>query len=146
MKTALTYLRELEKSGLYVFHGSLDLFDCLEPRQAHTLNKETGEMEEDGEPAVFATPFLDIALFRALMNRKDVEGPSESSFDYREGRLYFSATDNIRLAAEHKRGKIYILPKETFVEYDVVQLISPKKVIPFEVIEITMNDLHELFP
>ena len=47
-------LKMLEKTGKFVFHGSLDSIDILEPRQAYNSNKETGQKEADGVPAVFA--------------------------------------------------------------------------------------------
>lgn len=58
-------LQELEKSGEFVFHGSYQKLEILEPRQGRKRNKETGKIEEDGSPAVSATPFADIAIFRS---------------------------------------------------------------------------------
>ncbi len=87
-------LLSLEKEGKYVFHGSPDIIKTLEPRQAYNQNKETGVMEKDGEPAVFATPYADVAIFRALINAKGISGESTSSFGINGEQLHFSATKN----------------------------------------------------
>ena len=60
----------LEKEGKYVFHGSPYDISVLEPRQGHNINEETGKIEKDDEPAVFAIFYVDVAIFRALINAK----------------------------------------------------------------------------
>ena len=60
------HLAELAKSKDFVYHGSPFLIEKLEPRQAKTRDKKTGEMVNDGKPAVVATNDLNIAIFRAL--------------------------------------------------------------------------------
>lgn len=67
-------LLALEKEGKFVFHGSPDVINVLEPRQAYNRNDETGTMEKHDEPAVFATPYAEVAIFRALINAKGVKG------------------------------------------------------------------------
>lgn len=55
-------LTALEKEGRYVFHGSTELLEKLEPRQAKIWDKDKKEMIKHGEPSVVATPFAEIAI------------------------------------------------------------------------------------
>ena len=133
----------LEKEGKFVFHGSPDVIDILNPRQAENKNGETGEMEKDGEPAVFATPYADMAIFRALMDTKGVVGGSESTFGIDGQDLYFSATKNLLDQANKKIGRVYVLDKEKFKNFEAMQCRSNESVTPVEVIEVTAEDLPE---
>ena len=42
----------LEKEGAYVFHGSTELIEELEPRQAKIWDKNKKKMVKHGEPSV----------------------------------------------------------------------------------------------
>ncbi|MFH1098567.1 MAG: hypothetical protein V1723_01400 [Candidatus Uhrbacteria bacterium] len=134
-------LLALEGEGTFVFHGSPDAVNALQPRQAYNYNKETGQMEKDGAPAVFATPHADVAIFRALINTKGVTGESESSFGIKEGRLHFSATRNLLDQTSGKTGKIYVLDKRKFKDLEGMQCRSEEPIAPIEVIEVTTEDL-----
>lgn len=136
-------LLELEKENKYVFHGSPDIIDTLEPRQAYNQNKESGEMEKDGEPAVFATPCADVAIFRALINAGGVSGESASSFGINGERLHFSATKNLLDSAKSKIGRVYVLDKRKFKNFEGIQCRSEESNIPIEVIEISVDDLPQ---
>lgn len=134
-------LLALEKEGKYVFHGSPDIFEKLEPRQAYNYNKKTDKMEKDGKPAVFASPYADIAIFRSLINAKDVSGDSTSSFGISKGKLHFSATKNLSDAAKNKIGRVYVLDKQKFRDFEGMQCRSLEVNHPIEVIEVSINDL-----
>lgn len=134
-------LLAMEAEGKYVFHGSLESVEELEPRQAENSNKETGEQEKDGEPAVFATPHADTAIFRALVNGRDVDGESSSRFGMGDDGLHFSATQNLLDAARTKRGKVYVLDRKQFQKFEGTQCRSFEKVMPIEVVEVDFNDL-----
>lgn len=136
-------LLTLEKEGKYVFHGSPDTIETLEPRQAYNQNKETGEMEKDGEPAVFATPYADVAIFRALINASGVSGESTSSFGINGERLHFSATKNLLDSAKSKIGKVYVLDKQKFQNFEGMQCRSSESNSPIEVIEVSVDDLPQ---
>lgn len=114
-------LLSLEKEGRYVFHGSPDIIQTLEPRQAFNQSKESGVMEKDGEPAVFATPYAEVAIFRALTSPKGVPGESTSSFGINGEQLHFSATKNLLDAAKNKIGRVYVLDKQKFQDFEGMQ-------------------------
>lgn len=136
-------LLSLEKEGKYVFHGSPDAITILEPRQAFNRSEKTGNMEKDGEPAVFATPYADVAIFRALINAKGVSGESTSQFGIDDDELHFSATKNLLEAARGKIGKVYVLDKQKFQDFDGMQCRSSETNEPIEVIEVTIDDLPQ---
>lgn len=136
-------LLQLEKEGIYVFHGSPDIVDVLIPRQAQNEDRETGKMVNDGEPAVFATQYADIAIFKAIMDARGLAEPSVSSFGIDGQSLYFSATKNLLEHIKNKTGKVYVLNKKEFGDFEAMQCRSCKPVTPIEVVEVTMSDLPE---
>lgn len=136
-------LLSLEKEGKYVFHGSPDNIAILEPLQAYNRSKKTGNMEKDGEPAVFATPYADVAIFRALINAKGVKGESTSRFGIDGDKLHFSATKNILEEAKTKVGKVYVLDKQKFQDFEGMQYRSSETNEPIEEIEVTIDDLPQ---
>ncbi len=133
----------LEKEGKYVFHGSPDFIKTLDPHQAYNRSAETEKMEKDGEPAVFATPYADVAIFRALINIKDVVGESESNFGINGERLHFSTTKNLLDQAKKKIGKVYVLGKQKFKDFEGMQCRSEESIVPIEIIEVTVEDLPD---
>jgi hypothetical protein len=137
-------LLSFEKEGKYVFHGSPEDIAVLEPRQAFNQNKESGKMEEDGEPAVFATPYADVAIFRALINSRNVNGEHESEFGINnKDDLHFLATENLIEAAKKKIGKVYVLDKQKFQNFKGMECRSTEINKPIEVVEVTINDLPQ---
>ncbi|MCR4280686.1 MAG: hypothetical protein NUV82_04695 [Candidatus Komeilibacteria bacterium] len=134
-------LLSLEKEGRYVFHGSPDDIAVLQPRQAYNRSEKTGIIEKDGDPAVFATPYADIAIFRALINTKAVTEASTSQFGMDNDRLFFSATNNLLEAARAKIGKVYVLDRRKFHNFEGMQCRSEEINEPIEVIEVNVDDL-----
>jgi hypothetical protein len=131
-------LLDLEKEGKYVFHGSLENIKSLEPRQAYSFGKK------DSAPSVFATPFAEVAIFRALINEKALREDSESEFGMDEkDRLHFSATQNLLDRAKKSTGKVYVLDKSKFEEFKGVQCRSEESVEPIEALEVKAQDLPE---
>ncbi len=136
-------LLALEKEGKFVFHGSSDVIEILEPRQAYNRNKETKQMEKDGVPAVFATPYADVAIFRALINAKNVVGKSMSRFGMDGEQLHFLATKNLLDQANKRTGKVYVLDKQKFKHFKGMQCRSEESIIPIEVVEVSADDLPQ---
>ncbi len=134
-------LLELEKDGKYVFHGSADVIQILEPRQAYNINQKTGADEKDGNPAVFATPNADVAIFRALISGRDLSENSESKFGMDEQGPHFSATQNLLDNARSKIAKVYVLDRSKFTNFEGSQCRSEESMTPVQVIEVTGEDL-----
>lgn len=129
--TNLAYLKQLEKTGKYVFHGSIKKFDILEPRQAHHKGRP------DGDPGVCATDNIDIAIFMAIYRGSQflVTPPSKAGYD---GCDYY-ATKNVLDAAGAATGYVYLLPKKSFRPFRG-EMRSRKKAVPIDVIEVTAAD------
>lgn len=136
-------LLSLEKEKKYVFHGSPEDIDTLRPRQSFDFNKETGKMEKDGEPSIFASPYADIAIFRALINRKNTNEESKSEFGINEDALCFAATPNLIEAVKDNRAYVYVLDKNKFQDSGNMQCRSSKPIKPIEVVEVTIDDLPQ---
>ncbi len=135
-------LEALEKEGKYVFHGSLNDISVIKPCQGYDDAKGTGEMAKDGDPAVFASPFADVAIFRSLINPESVRGSSRSKWGMADdGTIIFQATKNLLNAAAHKIGKVYVLDKGPFGELKGTEVRSNKEVVPREIIEVYAEDL-----
>jgi hypothetical protein len=128
-------LLKLEKEGLYVFHGTTAQVDCLEPQQAYNDN------EKDGKPAVFATPFADVAIYRSLINGDNLNEPSENQFGTTDDGIYFKASQNLLENAKNIIGKVYVLDKEKFKDFKGTECRLEESISPIEVIEVTANDL-----
>lgn len=133
----------LEKEGKVVFHGSQSVIETLEPQQAHKYNKKTGMSENDGKPAVFATPFAEVAIFRALVTEKTAVGNATSGFGINGDQLHFAATKNLLEQAKNIVGKVYVLDKKKFKYFKGTQCRSRKPVVPIEIIEVTAGDLPQ---
>lgn len=138
-------LLALESKGKYVFHGSPVVRAILRPKQAKRENKETGSEEDDGDPAVFATPYADLAIFRSLVNTEGVAGPSKNGFGIDDEKRNFSASKNLLEAAKGKIGKVYVFDKDQFYyqEEGMMECRSEKPVVPLEIVEDTVDDLPE---
>ena len=105
-----------------------------------TITPKPGK-KKDGEPAVFATPFADVAIFRALVNAKGVYGESRSRFGMEGENPYFSATKKLLLKAKEKIGKIYVLDKKNFTDFKGTECRNHQALAPVEIIEVKFEDL-----
>lgn len=143
IKSGKEKLHQLETEGQFVFHGSSHIINELEPRQAYNQNKDDGKMEADGKPAVFATPFAEMAIFRALTNGDDLPINSTSSFGINENGLHFSVTKNLLSYLKNKTGVVYVLDKSQFSVFEAIQCRSYEKVVPVDAVEVTAEDLPD---
>ena len=139
-------LLELEKEGRYVFHGSPYTIEKLKPRQATNDNKQTGQEENDGEPAIFASPFVDVAIFRSMVNEKIHSGDSSSGMGINDNNvLSFSTTQELVEEAKKITGKIYVFKRKDFIEDEArgLDLRCNEEISPIEIIEVNYKDLPE---
>jgi len=143
-ETGREKLLRLEKEGKFVFHGSDALLNALEPRQAQKFDEAKGVNIGDGEPALFASKFADMAIFRALISEKLINEESNNGFGTTEDNSpQFYATRNLIEAAKNRIGKVYVLNGESFKptviggsEYRSTEIVKP-----VEVVEVTFKDL-----
>ena len=146
-------LLQLEKEGKYLFHGSpVSNIESMEPRQAtHVpeLSKPT-ETILDGKPAVSATPYIEFAIFRAIINRENIPFSHNSGFGFKNGKKEFRiSSKKILEEIKNKRGFVYVFNKNEFEPYSrggeihdsLMEWRSYKTVKPIDVIEVNYTDL-----
>lgn len=152
--SSIEKLTKLEETGNYVFHGSPDGdIKVLEPRQAvhYPFLPESDEMVLDGEPAVSATPYADIATFRAMINKANIP------FDYNNGfgstikgvRNFSVSSEKVLEVVKNKNGFVYVLDKKEFKPYSRngearesnMEWRSNTPVKPIDVVKVGYDDL-----
>jgi hypothetical protein len=105
----------------------------------------------DGNPAVSATPYADLAIFRAIINGKNIQLTHTSGFGTNaDGTLEFRvSSEEVLENAEGKDGYVYVFHKKDFEPYnrdgkadeDSMEWRSYKMVKPIEVIKVHSEDL-----
>jgi len=136
-------LLSLEKEGKFVFHGSPDSIEILEPKQPLIFNKQSKAREKHGEPCVAATPYADIAIFRAVVNPRNFpEKGYASSFGVnKDNTARLCATKQVLENIKDKKGFVYVLDKSSFEKFSDMEWRSEQIIKPNEVILITADDL-----
>ena len=152
-------LIQLEEKGEHLFHGSPDKnIKVLEPRQS-VHYPDLSEPEKfilDGNPAVSATPYSDIAIFRSLINKNNIGFNHSSSFGVnKNGDSQFGVSSkDVLSAVKDKKGYVYVFKKDGFYPYNrngvedggdsSMEWRSENSVEPVDVIEVGPEDLpHE---
>lgn len=143
VETGKESLIALEKEDAYVFHGSTELLGELEPRQAKIWDKGKKEMAEHGEPSVVATPFAEIAIFRAIISNKIKSDDDKhySAFGSDGDKPFFETTPSVLKNAKDAVGYVYIFRKEDFVKISPMEWRSNKKLKPARIFEVRFQDL-----
>lgn len=138
-------LMALEREGIYVFHGSTELLEELEPRQAKIWDKDKKEMIEHGEPSVVATPFAEVAIFRAVISNKIKadDGKHYSAFGSDGEKPYFETTPSVLKNAKNAVGYVYVFKKEDFTKLSPMEWRSDKKLKPVRTFEVHFEDLPD---
>ncbi|PWB38506.1 MAG: hypothetical protein C3F02_04085 [Parcubacteria group bacterium] len=149
---ARTRLAELEASGLYVFHGSPYKIETLEPRQAYNAPEPEGKAIPHGEPSVAASPYADVAIFRAIINGENIKMPHSSSFgadideENKKVSLHFEVSEDARPKIETAKGYVYVLARDKFKPFENEQGMewrSAESAQPVEIIEVSGQDMPD---
>lgn len=144
MKTQEKFEKYINNS-LFVFHGSPKVIDQLVLKQATTIDPQTNQRMNDGEPAVAATKYLDIAIFRALINNTNCPDKHRSGFGLDNGKLFFKATKEcLEFVRENNAiGYVYILDAKKFLPYSPKEVRAYLEIRPIKVVKVTPEDLPE---
>lgn len=137
-------LLELEKTDLFVFHGSGMKLSQLEPRQAYTF--VDGAKVADGDPAIFASALVAYAIFMALINQQTCPNGSRSSCSYTDGQFTFSASRHtLDQLNDSTRGYVHVFNREDFILRGGCEWMCLKHIEPTQIIEISRADfLHPI--
>lgn len=142
LKSSLLTLKELERQGKYVFHGSGKRIEQLEPRQAFTT--VDGQSIKDGEPAIHASELIDYAIFMALIDVNWKEG-CRASCSYDNEKLTFGATQfTLDLISESTTGFVHVLEREKFEHRIGIEWRSYSIAKPVGIIEVVLADFQNV--
>lgn len=134
-------LEKLERENKYLFHGSGFLIKTLEPRQAYQFTD--GVNIPDGKPAIFASPFVNYAIFMALINKTNCPKGYQSSSGFDKDKLTFRATKKtLDQLNDISKGYVYILNRTDFTERYKGEWMSYKTVKPIDFVEVNKSDLN----
>jgi hypothetical protein len=144
------HLKELERSGDYVFHGTSEPLSRLDPRQAYSHGKP------DGTPAVCAASDVDTAIFMALQRcavlalqeRGQLGQRSSAGYSNHGENYHFYGSPEIVQELLSAHGYVHVLPKDGFTSYyGDREVRSAEPVTPVETIEVTFMDFpHFVHP
>lgn len=148
-------LSQLEATDEHLFHGSPNgNIEILEPRQSTHIPDLTNPDESilDGQPAVAATPYAELATFRAIINGKNVPIKHTSGFGITDREKSFRVSSpEVLEHAKDKKGYVYVFDKKDFKPYDrdnpdnprdgVMEWRSHTPVRPIDKIEVSSDDL-----
>lgn len=135
-------LRELERSGRFLFHGSGVAIEKFEPRQAHTIIN--GKQVPDGKPAIFASPFADYAVFMAIVNRANCPKGHRSGVAWENGLLSFTATrETLQQLDESSSGYVYVFNRSNFEKIRPNEWVSYDPVSAIEVLQVIWEDFKQ---
>ena len=143
-------LIELEEGNKYVFHGSPEGgLEKLSPRQAKNY-KDKDNFYLDGEPAVCATPYIDVAIFMAIINSKNIKISNFSGFGRGKKGFNFRISSKEALdQTKDKFGFVYVFSKNNFTSFSRendsndkdLEWRCYKEIEPIEVIKVFYDDL-----
>lgn len=138
-------LISLEKEECWVFHGSPIRISTLEPKQAYNYpNTNSSDKIPDGEPAVFASPKSDIAIFMAILNGKNAPKGLRTGYGKRDDTIEYRATSETIEQIHDAIGYIYVFPKERFQQKSELEYCCFEEIEPTQIIEVTEKDLPEI--
>lgn len=137
-----TEIDKLAKSGRYLFHGSPTSMEVIEPRQAYN------DSRPDGPMAVVATPYYQLAIFRAIIlaTKESVEpGKYKSGFSFDNDQLSFRASrETLAATRSGITGFVYVLDKDNFQKHSSMEYRTSAPVRPFKTFEVGANDLPKV--
>ncbi|MBI2809821.1 MAG: hypothetical protein HYX67_03175 [Candidatus Melainabacteria bacterium] len=132
----------LQLDEMFLFHGSGLRIPELEPRQAYTVIE--GVNTPDGEPAIYASQFIDYAIFMALINRENCPHSTRSSCSYEYNQLVFGATqETLDQLTENAVGYVHVLHRSAFTLRGGSEWFSTVSQKPYEIIEVRRADFTE---
>ncbi len=125
---------ELERQGIFLFHGSPEKLESLEPRQAYTWKNNI--KTEDDKPAVFTSKYSDIAIFMALINKENIKETFRSGYGSLNGKIEFRLSKETKDKLLNLKGYLYVFDKKDFEQRNSAEFISYRIVKPIKIVEI----------
>ncbi len=129
-------LTELRSNSQYLFHGTGSIVEEFEPRQSYNSGIP------DGAPVIFASPFLDYAIFMALFSKENCPNGYRARVNGLDsGNLSYKATKaSIDQIDENSKGYVYVFSKSDFKEKNASEWVSHDKAVPIKRVEVYEKD------
>lgn len=137
---AVEYLRRLEGSGRFLFHGSHDEIEILEPRDPVT--DATGDADNK-VLAVYAYSSAALSVQRAIVNRANLDSEWEilgGTDPNNQDVPLLATTPNLVLTD----GFVYVLPRGSFRKTGGYQWISESPIAPIKTIKVNPKVYSDL--
>ncbi len=136
----------LQKRG-FLFHGSSHKIAVLQLRQPVNFNIKKNKYLIHGKPCVAATPYADIAVFRAIVNKTNFPSRSKSyaatfGINSRTKKLNLKTTQRVIENLSNQHGYVHVVDKEKFSKRSIWEWRSSKIVKPLKVIKVSVRDLN----
>jgi len=141
MAAVLKKLEDYRSQG-YLFHGTKNKIEVLEPRQAHDDDPDTTTV--NNLCAVYATDDLRIPIIMALFDKKDKNKDCNGFYSVTNGGKMTAGGENVT----YTPGYIHVLPKDKFQEIEderTKEIVAFENVSPIDIILIT-PDILDLIP
>jgi hypothetical protein len=140
-------LQVFEMSGRFVFHGTGEDIDMLEPNQAYTY--VNGVKQKDGPEAVFASSSADYAIFFAVFSKKNCplgRRASVGDLELKDDgyKLRFKASANtISQIDDSSFGFVYVFDRSQFQlrQDGGIEYANRQPAKPLKKIKVTKRDL-----
>ena len=144
MESVRERLLQLEKEDAYLFHGSGAVVKKFEPRQA--FNYTDGVRVPDGSPAIFASPSLDCAMFRAIISDANFPHGAYSAWSWSGSDVITFKANKKTLAVlrDDMQGYVYVFNREGFTKKNMSDWVSYEPVQPISVFTVTRLDFKPL--
>lgn len=134
------YLRRLESTGRYLFHGSPSEIEALEPRDPVT---DATDNPENKRRAVYAYSSPALSIQRAIVDRSKAEGEWDivgGTDPEKPDVPLLMTTANLPLGT----GYVHVLPRGAFRHAGGYQWVSESPVAPVDTVEVGPETYQEL--
>ena len=143
-------LQNLAKQGTYLFHGSdNEAIKLFKPVQAYTT--VGAKQKKDGRPAIHTTQLLDIAIFMAIFNAKNIPKDLDSMYSTNStGNVKFTISKATMAQLKNSAaGYLYVFNKQDFKPKRTATGINPfewtrhETILPLKKFRVSAQDLPE---
>ncbi|MEX0918148.1 MAG: hypothetical protein WDZ93_03255 [Candidatus Paceibacterota bacterium] len=142
MSEAKQELLKLQETERYVFHGTHKDLTEFRPQQA--FNYDGVNQTADGTPAVFASGYVEYAIFMAIITEENCPAGYWSGAGTTDGVLKFNATQQtLDQLEDTASGWVYVFERKDFEKRDDVGLefVTYEAVTPVQRIQVAREDL-----
>lgn len=139
-------LELLESSDQFLFHGSPSEIEEFEPKQAYNGDPNNKETWPDGPPGIAGGEMADVAIFRAIFNRSNID-PSitlATSWDDETGSNFKVNQAGFNKALQDQpSGFVYVFKREDFHPFRGKEWRRESSIRSYKKIVVGVQDLPD---